>query len=212
MSKSRCLAVVAVVVGLGVVGCEEGEPATPPRGPAGEDGAQGLQGEPGEKGEKGEQGEAGPIGPAGPQGAEGPAGEGAATQGARLTPLFWLGEDGSRAWSGEWHDQELMTSCSWQFTGLAEPGGYRCLPRLGATPKTATAFALPDCTGDRVQAAPGVDYLRSTGSDGAFYRRDAPAAELFVLLNGECLAAESGEDYTWTSIPPSTFVAATLVE
>jgi len=195
-----------LVIGALVMGaCGGGEAG--PEGPAGE---RGEDGAPGERGDPGERGEAGPEGAPGPEGPAGPAGKDAVEADARLAPLFWTFAGGARAFANRWHDTELDVECTPQETGPAEPGGHRCLPTFRAVDPPAT-FALPDCSGDRVESWTDVDYLRQKGS-GDFFRRDvqAPAA-YFKSGTGECIPVDPSADlYTWAQIPPSTFAAATL--
>ncbi len=110
-TRSLCTFVFA----LAVAGCSGNGPLFT-QGPAGEDGA------PGEQGEQGDPGPQGLPGEQGPQGEQGPPGE-PAVSGARLTPLWLTGADGSKQFYG-WKDTALDTVC--RFRSFA--GEVRCMP------------------------------------------------------------------------------------
>lgn len=157
----------------------------------------------------------GDTGPQGPPGMPGTAGTDGVVAGSRLTPLYWLGADGSRIASGKWHDGDRDEECSFRDVGIQEPGAVRCIPEFVET-TGFNVYVDPDCSGEfgwQLYAG-GMSFVRVL-PNGRFYEAGEEVAEVYTPTpypDGPCApySATEGPFYVWHEVAPQVFVSADL--
>jgi hypothetical protein len=164
---------------------------------------------PGPEGPMGPAGEQGAVGPMGPQGIPGPPGVSVSplAAGSRLTPLPWVGDDGSSAVPGFW-DTEREEVC---FVQMIDPNPWPpwtwvCAPLI-TRGGSFVAWEGEDCTGQYAAGSNSYGNVYHMTPAGNIYHAAYEIPAMYTKdAEGKCQKfGGTGPFFAWTPVYQSDF-------